>query len=87
LANHYPNREPRKAMGTPIEFRLEPILTFRRRCKMFFVFKGEQDNVRHYEVAAKDLTDLNSGLPTLRHLLESATRDRKELEVRFKKAS
>ena len=54
---------------------------------MHFVFKGEQDNVRRYEVVTKDLPDLTSGLPTLRHLLETATREQKELEVRFRKAS
>jgi hypothetical protein len=54
---------------------------------MTFVFKGEQDGVKRYEVKTTGLADFISGIKTIRNLLEVATRNKKELEIRFRKPS
>jgi len=51
---------------------------------MSFTFKREENGVRKYEVTLKGIEDLTAGLPTLRHLLEAATRDHKTIEVTFR---
>jgi hypothetical protein len=50
---------------------------------MVFSFKGDCEGLRKYEVQLKGIEELQSFLPTFRHLLENAKRDNKVLEVKF----
>lgn len=52
---------------------------------MNFVFKGEDNGIKKYEIFVRNVEDFSSGIPTLRHLLEATNRESKSLQVTFRK--